>query len=152
MRTGRLSISRGYGTQDRPAAAPRLVVVPREPEPVRTRPEPAAPAAAALTPEYRPAHDRLAALERLARLRKQGVVTPDEFAFEKARILAYPAGELVLEQPAPEPRPAGPSLLGRLLSWKFIPVGLALGLGLSFLSQPHDTVRFFDEALRLLGA
>ena len=42
-------------------------------------PAPAAPAASAT--------DHVAQLERLAELQKQGVLTPEEFAAEKARIL-----------------------------------------------------------------
>lgn len=149
MRTGKLSISRGYQAADSAPAAPRLTLVPREPEPVRTK---AKPAPAPVAPEYRPAHDRLAALERLARLAKQGALTPEEFAFEKAHLLGHAAEAPIEHRPAaPTPRPPGPSLVGRLFSWKFLPVGLAAGLGLSFASQPQQTLRFFDEALRLLG-
>ena len=36
--------------------------------------------------------------------------------------------------------------------WKFLPVGLAAGLALSAAAQPNETIRFFDEALRLFGA
>ena len=156
MRTGKLSISRGYRTGDRPAPVPRLVLVPREPAPPPARPKGKAPAPsvpAPITPEFQPTHDRLAALERLARLLKQGALTPDEFGFEKARLLAGPISELLLEHPAPapEPEPRGPSLAGRLFDWRLLPLGLALGVGLSYASQPDETMRFFDEALRLLG-
>jgi hypothetical protein len=107
----------------------------------------------------RPAHDRLAALERLARLHKQGMLSAEEFAAEKARILNPPVDGRVASDGGPaEPTDAerppphrGPSLLGRLLSWRFVPVGVIAGLGLSFASQPQETMRFFDEALRLLG-
>lgn len=151
MRTGKLSISRGYQAADPAPAAPRLTLVPRQAEPVRAK---AKPAPAPVTPEYKPAHDRLAALERLARLAKQGALTAEEFAFEKARLLGHFAAEAPFENsaPSPSPRAPGPSLVGRLLGWKFIPVGLAAGLALSFASQPQQTLRFFDEALRLLGA
>ena len=150
MRTGKLSISRGYRTGDPAPAAPRLTLVPREVEPVRAKPK-AAPAS--FTPEYQPAHDRLAALERLARLARQGALTAEEFAFEKARLLGHVGIEAMAEQsaPVPAPAPAGPSLVGRLLGWKVLPLGLAAGLGLSFATQPQQTLRFFDESLRLIG-
>jgi len=161
MRTGKLSISRGYQFGEDAAPVPRLVLVPRSadappPKPARVPAAPPAP----VSEEYRIAHDRLTALERLARLVKQGALSAEEFAAEKARILGQPSDELVLRDRAPtEPiaagRPVpqpGPSLLGRVLNWKFLPVGLAAGLGLSFASQPQETMRFFDEALRLLGA
>ena len=162
MRTGKLSISRGYQFGDGAAPAPRLVLVPRSADPPPP-PKPAraagAAAAVAVSEEYRSAHDRLTALERLARLAKQGALSADAFAAEKARVLNHAADELVLREPAPldpiatspPPRPArGPSLLARL-SWRLLPVGLVGGLGLSFASQPQETLHFFDEALRLLG-
>ena len=160
VRTGKLSISRGYRFGESDAPVPRLVLVPKSgqaPKPKAARP-PAAPAAP-VSAEYQLAHDRLSALERLARLRKQGILSADEFAAEKALILGQSAGELVLhetaaidEAPDRPPAPArGPSLLGRLFSWRFLPVGVAAGLGLSFASQPQETIRFFDEALRLFG-
>lgn len=165
MRTGKLSISRGYQFGESAAAMPRLVLVPRSDD--RPPPKPARAASAAapapappVCEEYRPAHDRLAALERLARLHKQNMLSAEEFAAEKARILNPLGDELVLRETGlPEPLAAnrpllphrGPSLLGRLMSWKFVPVGLAAGIGLSFASQPQETMRFFDEALRLLG-
>ncbi|HWT13967.1 MAG TPA: hypothetical protein VN231_14530, partial [Allosphingosinicella sp.] len=122
-------------------------------------PPPPAPA----LPEYLCVHDRLTALERLARLRDQGTLSAGEFAAEKAFILNLPTDELVLREPVPaaaaiaepaaptRPRP-GPSLLGRLFGWKLVPVSLVAGLALSFATQPQDTLRFFDEALRLFGA
>jgi len=165
MRTGKLSISRGYLTEDGPPAAPRLTLVPREPAPaaaeplafVAPTPRPAPPktkpAATPVSPEFQPAHDRLVALERLARLAKQGALTPEEFALEKARILAHPFVEPApAAGPAFEPRPPTPSLAGRMFGWKFLPVTLAAGLGLSFATQPRETFRFFEEAMRLLGA
>ena len=156
MRTGKLSISRGHRVGEAPPA-PRLVLVPREaapPPPKAKAPAAAPPPRSALAPEYQPTHDRLAALERLARLHKQGALTPEEFAFEKARLLAGPAAELVLQPAvaAGPPLPAGPSLAGRIFDWRLLPLGLVLGLGLSYASQPQATIRFFDDALRLLGA
>jgi len=38
-----------------------------------------------------------------------------------------------------------------LLSWRLVPIGLIAGLGLSYTSQPQETQRFFDDALRLIG-
>lgn len=160
MRTGKLSISRGYQFGEAAAPAPRLVLVPRSADrvPARQARAGAAPAPP-VSAEYRPAYDRLAALERLARLAKQGALSPEEFAVEKMRILNHPVDATVPVEvlPAPAnppglpPAARGPSLLGRMLSWKFVPIGIAAGLGLSFASQPQETMRFFDEALRLLG-
>jgi len=48
-----------------------------------SEPVPAAAAAA-------PAEDRVSQLEKLAQLKSQGVLSDDEFASEKARILAGP--------------------------------------------------------------
>jgi len=75
-------------------------------------------------------------------------------------ILGLPADELVLREPAPvhfvpaEPRrpQSGPSLLGRMLSWKFVLFSLVTGLGASFAAQPDQTIRFFDQILRAAGA
>src|SRR5687767_8884091 len=126
MRTGKLSISRGRRADERPG--PRLSIVARAP----AAPEPA------LSPEYRAVHDRLSALERLARLHDQGALTDEEFAAEKAAILGDP-NELVLNEPLIPAEPAqGPSLLARLFGWRIIPVGLLAGLGLSYASQPRD--------------
>ena len=154
MRTGKLSISRGFETGDAPALAPRLVLVPREAAPEPKKAKAAAPGAAPrapVTPEYQPAHDRIAALERLARLAKLGVLTPEEFAFEKARLLGGGESELVLERSMPVSAARGPSLTGRLFDWRLIPLGLVLGIGFSYASQPQATLRFFDDALRLIG-
>ena len=136
MRTGRLSISRGHSGE---SAAPRLSIVARgEPVPV--------------SPEYRPVHDRLSALERLARLRDQGALTEEEFAAEKSAILGDPQ-ELVLNEPLLAHEPTRrPTLLGHLFGWKIIPVGLVAGLALSYASQPRETLRFFGDALSLFGA
>ncbi len=143
MRTGKLSIGRGHRTGGLSATGPRLSIVAREP--VAAVPPP-------VSPEYQPVHDRLSALERLARLREQGALTDEEFAAEKASILG-PADTLVLNEPlvAPEPVPSQ-SLLGRLFGWKIIPIGLAAGVALSYASQPRETLRFFEDALRLFGA
>ena len=81
MRTGKLSISRGAGSAGSAGIGPRLSIVARE-----STAAAAAPAAPA-SPEYRPIHDRLSALERLARLHEQSALTDEEFAAEKAAIL-----------------------------------------------------------------
>ena len=158
MRTGRLSISRGHQRQEDsgadPAPPPQLTLVPRSGEPER------APVSAPATPDYHVVHDRLTALERLTRLFELGTLSADEFAAEKALILALPADELILRDlapvhfvPAARYRPApGPSLLGRMLSWKFLLFSLAVGLAFSFATQPDETRRLFDQTLRLLGA
>ena len=155
MRTGRLSISRGHELHGETGAvtrAPRLAIVPAsEPPAAPEAPaEPVAPASA----DYHLVHDRLTALERLAKLLDQGVLSPDEFTAEKAVILALPADELVLREetfPAVRPVPRGPSLASRLFTWKFLPVGVVAGLGLSFYAQPQETMRLFDQTWRLLG-
>ena len=141
MRTGRLTISRGHQTDGPRPPAPRLAIV--------AQAEPPAP----VSPAYRPLHDRLTALERLARLHEQGALTDGEFAAEKALILERHPDELVLNEPLLAADPAhGPSLLGRLFGWRLVPLGIAAGLTLSFAAQPQSTIRFFDETLRLLGA
>jgi hypothetical protein len=165
MRTGRLSISRGHQMEGAPvgvsAPPPHLTLVqlPAEQAPAPVfAPETAPP----VTADYQLLHDRLTALERLARLFELGTLSAEEFAAEKALVLAQPAGELLLREPAPvhfvpaAPRKAaparGPSLLGRMLGWKLLLVGLVAGIGLSFAAQPAETQRFFEQALRLIGA
>jgi len=55
--------------------------------------------------------------------------------------------------PAAPRRPQrGPSLLGRMLSWRFLLFSLVMGLGFSFAAQPDETLRLVDQALRSLGA
>ncbi len=152
MRTGRLNISRGY-QRDETAEAdppPRLALVPA----------PASEPAPPVVHDYRTVHDRLTALERLARLFGEGALTAEEFAAEKLLILGLPADELVLRDAAPvhfvpaAPRPArqGPSLVGRMLSWRFLLFSLIMGLGFSFAAQPDETLRLFDQLLRAAGA
>jgi hypothetical protein len=151
MRTGRLAISRGHSMSE----PPHLALVPPEPLAL-PMPVPEPPA----SPDYHIVHDRLTSLERLTRLFEQGALSEAEFAGEKLLILGLPADELVLRDPAPvhfvpaEPRrpQPGPSLLGRILSWKFLALGLVVGLGFSYGTQPDDTMRFFDQILRVFGA
>lgn len=152
-----LSISRGHQLGGTVPPAPRLSLVPREPEAPKAAPEPAAPAAPPpASADYLLVHDRLNALERLARLHEQGILSGEEFAAEKAVILRLPADELLLDQAAPptigQPTVRGPSLVGRLFSWKLIPVGVFTGLIFSYVSQPQETFRFFNEAMRIIGA
>ena len=126
----------------------------------------AVPTPLARSPEPASDHElidrRLTALERLTRLAAQGALSAEEFAQEKALVLgrftARPAPQgpvsFVPAAPRPErqPRPRGPSLLGRLFGgWHMIPVGLLAGLALSFATQPQATIDVFDEALRLFG-
>ena len=164
MRTGRLSISRGHelhGEAETIARAPRLAIVPPskpepepEPEPAAVEEAQAVEPAPPVSADYHLVHDRLTALERLARLLDQGVLSPDEFAAEKAVILALPADELVLREatfPAVRQAPRGPSLASRLFTWKVLPVGVAAGLALSFYAQPQETMRLFDQTLGLFG-
>lgn len=154
MRTGRLAISRGHQLSE----PPHLSLVPEADVPVAPAPIPdfAPPA----SPDYHLVHDRLTALERLTRLFEQGALSAQEFAAEKVLILGLPADELVLRDAAPvhfvpaEPRrpQRGPSLLGRMLSFKFMAVSLIAGLGFSYGTQPDETMRFFDQLLRYFGA
>jgi hypothetical protein len=177
VRTGRLNISRGHQFGEAAISTPRLALVPREepgpgaaPVTVAQRNAPPVPAPAApvpenvppppASPEYLVVHDRLTAIERLTRLRDQGALTDEEYAAEKAIVLGLPADELILHAPAPDARAAvaparparGPSLLARLVDWRFVPFAMAAGLGLSYAAQPRETLRFFDEMLRLFGA
>lgn len=140
MRTGKLAISRGHQW----AEPPHLALVP-------------AAESRALNPDYHAVHDRLTSLERLTRLFEQGVLSAEEFAAEKALILALPADELVLRDAAPvsfspaHPRKAarGPSLVGRILGWwAFILASLVIGFGFSFVAQPDATLRLFDQVGR----
>jgi len=45
----------------------------------------------------------------------------------------------------PRRRQRGPSLLGRLLSWWFLPLCLGAGLGLSYATQPEATNRLVSQ-------
>lgn len=92
MRTGKLGISRGHEIRAR-QAQPLL-----PPEPVSFAPQ----------PELDLIQVRLQALERLARLVKQGMLSADEFALEKSLILRLTGDELLLTEPIadPVPRPA----------------------------------------------
>ncbi|TMJ18893.1 MAG: hypothetical protein E6G92_03450 [Alphaproteobacteria bacterium] len=101
-------------------------------------------------------HDRLTALERLTRLHESQFLSAEEFAAEKALILALPADEILLCEPAParserEPHARGPSLIGRILGWKFLLFSLSAGLAFSYAAQPGMTARFLDQSLRALG-
>ena len=159
MRTGTLGIRRGHQIGDDLPAPPRLSVVPRCKEPSAPPDAADEPPPRPASPEYHAIHDRLAVLERLARLFEQGALTQAEFAAEKAALLSFPANELILVEsvddspalPAAIP-PRRPSLIGRLFAWRLVPVALAAGLLFSFATQPQETMRFFDEALRLFGA
>src|SRR3954468_8922781 len=103
MRTGRLSIARGHELP----AAPRLALVGDAEQAER------------VSRLYTPMHDRLGALERLARLHAQGALTDGEFAAEKALILQQHPDELVLNEPLlTAEAPRRPSLAGRLFGWK----------------------------------
>src|SRR5262245_2049408 len=110
MRTGRLTIGRGYPEAAADETPPQLSLVPGA--------APAAPEAPAALAEPAPASDlglaneRLTALERLVRLYEQGALTPEEFTAEKLLILGdLPRVAPVHFVPA-EPRRAkhGPSL------------------------------------------
>lgn len=153
MPTGKLAISRGNGPASATPPARRLPAVESRAVSRRSPPRSGAENQTPIAPEYKPVHDRLSALERLAKLRDLEILTEEEFLAEKAYILGHQADELVLNEPLlGDVAARGPSLLGRMLSWKFVPVGFAAGIALSYASQPNETARFFDEALRLIGA
>ena len=158
MRTGKLAISRGYqlpaSTEE---ASPHLALVPRQDSTAEIEPVLPLPPA---SPDYQLVHDRLTALERLTRLFEHGALTAEEFAAEKMLILGRPSDELVLCDAAPVsfsptrprgPRP-GPSLVGRMLSWKFLLASLVIGFGFSFVAQPDATLQAFDQVARYLRA
>lgn len=159
MRTGKLAISRGYQLPalEVEPAAPQLALVPRHDVPVEDEPDLPLPP---LSPDFEFVHDRLSALERLTRLFEQGVLSVDEFVDEKALILGRRADELVLVDAAPvgfspeAPRPPerGPSLLGRMLNWRFLLTSLVIGFGFSFAAQPDTTLHLFAQVARYLGA
>lgn len=109
-----------------------------------------APAAPVSIADYQLVRERLDALERLSLLRDIGVLTPDEFAVEKALVLRLPAEELLLDEDQMLP-PRGPSLLGRLFGWKMLLAGAIVGLGLSAYTAPHELMKLADSASRLIG-
>jgi hypothetical protein len=154
MRTGKLTISRGYQLDQAAPPVPRLSLVPRAAEPPSPEPELGPPPG---LPEYQAVKERLAGIERLARLYKQGALTDDEFAAEKAALLSRRSDPRFVTAsipcaPVPEVHSMrGPTLLGRIFGWKVLPVGIVAGLAFSYASQPRETLDFFDEALRLVG-
>lgn len=133
MRTGKLAISRGNSSPE----PPHLELVPAEP------------------PRRDLVEHRLTSLERLTRLYEQGVLTADEFIEEKALILGRRAEDPNRVTAAPVhfvpavPR-RGPSLVGRMLSWRFLLFSLAVGIAFSFAIQPDTTSRFFTQTFRAL--
>ena len=145
MRTGRLSISRGHrqaGMEETPP--PHLALVPSAAEPAPVclpEPEPVAP------PPLQAVNDRLDALERLVRLYEVGALSVEEFAAEKAQIMGEPARVAPVHFVPAEPRGRrrGPSLLGRMLSWQFLLLCVAAGIGLSYATQPEATNRLVSQ-------
>jgi hypothetical protein len=145
MQGGKLMISRGV------PAAEQAVPLGRRPEPPAQTPlQPALPRNDGPASDIHLVDYRLAALERLSRLRDRGALSLEEFAAEKALVLALPAGELEL---VPEQilRPRGPSLLGRLFGWKMLAAGAAAGLIFSYVTAPQDLMGLVDRASRLLA-
>lgn len=137
MATGRLSIRRGHPQRvAEEAPPPHLALVPPV---VAPDPVPAGTLEAV--------NERLTALERLVRLYEQGALTIEEFAAEKILILGEPPVTPVHFVPA-RPRARRPSLLGRMLSWPFLLLCLAAGIGLSFATQPEATSRFVTQLYR----
>ena len=152
MHGPKLIISRGIPAH---AASPARDSGQRpRPELVRTAPPPRAPERALAAPsaaaDYHLVGQRIDALERLSLLRDIGVLTPEEFAAEKALVLSLPAEELLLDTDLIPP-PRGPSLLGRLLSWKLLVVGALAGLVVSAYTAPQDLMTLADRASRLIG-
>jgi hypothetical protein len=140
MRTGKLAISRGHSSSE----PPHLALVPADAEPAPPRPD--------------LVEHRLTSLERLTRLYEQGVLTVDEFIEEKALILGRRPAEYVegaapvhFVPAAPRAPQRGPSLLGRMLGWRFLLLSLAVGIAFSFAIQPDTTSRFFTQLWRALG-
>ena len=130
---------------------PELRAVP-QPRPAE-RPAPAqpqGPAAPAVIADYQLVRERIDALERLSLLRDIGVLSPEEFAAEKALVLRLPADELQLDEEHMLP-PLGPSLLGRLFGWKMLLTGAVVGLALSAYTAPQDLAKLADGASRLIG-
>ena len=141
MRTGRLSISRGHPQIAwEEAPPPHLALVPGAAEPVASeaRPQPAS--------DLQAVNERLSALERLVRLYEQGALSPGEFATEKMLILGdLPRLAPLQFVPAEPRRRRGPSLLGRMLSWQFLLLCLAAGIGLTWATQPEATGRLVAQ-------
>jgi hypothetical protein len=137
MRTGRLSISRGHRQVETDGSpAPHLALVP----------QPAPVSQASAGPDYQAVEARLTALERLVRLYEIGALSLEEFAAEKALILGEPAPVVPVHFVPQQPRRRhSPSLLGRMLSWWFLLLCAAAGIGLSFAAQPEATGRFFTQ-------
>ena len=156
MAIGKLNISRGHQLAREPAPQPHLALVPQDGEPAAAQ-EPAQ-VAPAVRAGHLLAQEHLALLERLVSLAAQGALTEAEFAAEKALILGVGAESAVVlsdtrslaARPASS-RARGPSLLARMFSWKFLPVGAVVGLALSFALQPDETMRLFDQAVRALA-
>ena len=128
-------------------AAEQAVPLARRPEPL---PLPAVPRQDGPASDIHLVDYRLAALERLSRLRDKGALSLEEFAAEKALILALPAGELELV-PEQMIRPRGPSLLGRLFGWRMIAAGIGAGLIFSYVTAPQDLLGLVDRASRFLA-
>ena len=147
MGEGRLSISRSRERDETPAPDPvrRLSIV--------ARGDPASRLGRVrVSPLYRPVNDRLAALERLACLHRQGALSDEEFVAEKVALLRRDPEGLVLNEPLLDHEPPeGTSLLEGLFGWRLIPIGVFAGLVLSYLSQPRETVHFFGDVLSLFG-
>jgi hypothetical protein len=128
-------------------ARPELRAVPTSSHAERRAYAPAAPVSIA---DYQLVRERIDALERLSLLRDIGVLSPEEFAAEKALVLRLPAEELLLDEDQMLPA-RGPSLLGRLFGWKTFLIGAAIGLGLSAYTAPQDLMKLADGASRLIG-
>src|SRR5690349_10142312 len=142
MRTGKIQISRGSQFAKIEKNEPRLTLVPSAPNHPSEAAEVENPQAELL----RSIGDRVNLLERLARLRAEGLLSPEEFAAEKAFLIGAPVDSEHYPAVAELPGRPGSSLVGRLFSWKFLPLGLVAGLALSFGAQPQETLRVFDQS------
>jgi hypothetical protein len=135
MRTGRLTISRGH------EILARLERGVETAGPVSFQPS------AAVT-EIERLHLRLAAIERLARLVEQGILSHQEFREEKALVMGVTGEELLLTEVAPaEAAPPRPSLAGRLLHWRVALALGAAGLAWFWMAQPEQSTALLAAIL-----
>jgi len=151
MQGGKVMISRGHESTGEVVpitsslrASPPASVEP-ESEPARIAPRDAFSPA----PDIQLVDYRIQALERLARLRDKGALDPDEYLAEKCLVLRLPAGEgEVSLTPSRRAKP-GPSLVGRLFSWKLVALGAASGIAFIAATAPSDLVRLYETLLRI---
>jgi hypothetical protein len=134
MRTGKLTISRGH------EILARLERGVETDGPVSFQP------AAAVT-EIERLHLRLAAIERLARLVEQGILSHQEFREEKALVMGLTGEELLLTEVAPEVASSRPSLAGRLLHWRIVAALGVAGLTWLWMAEPEGSAALLASLL-----